>query len=401
MNARFLQRLPILGCAGFLGLMLLINIWNAAVSVDWPKLRVRSAEPLWGISAPKPANWTLDAFLSGETQKAVSARVGQTQPVFPISVRIRNQFLYSLLGVSGAPDLLVGRERTLFEKSYVNEFCARGASPDASLVEEWAAKLKAIQESVEGQGKRFVYLISPSKAARNSHLLPLDLTCPARDAKVDKLAPYRAALDARGVSYVDGATLMTEKASDYPITLFPRGGTHWNYLGAALAARELTRRLNGDGKESALPDYAFDWRPRDEARGTDIDLLRLMNLLWQDRHYPTAEITGRNARACDRRPLIFAAGGSFTVEVLVRLIETPCKPIADFWHYVRHDPGNFGRGRHIVESREAFDQESDQSQITPENFKKALSGADVVLLEENESVIAEMGQVGDLFEMTR
>src|SRR5512136_1380553 len=144
--------------------MLLINIWNAAVSNDWPKLRIRSAEQLWGVTAPKAPQWSLDAFLSGETQKAVSARVGQMQPVFPISVRIRNQFLYSLFGVSGAPDLLVGRERTLFEKSYVNEFCARGAAPNPSLVDEWATRLRAIQDAVEAQGKRFVYLISPSKA---------------------------------------------------------------------------------------------------------------------------------------------------------------------------------------------------------------------------------------------
>ncbi len=126
-----------------------------------------------------------------------------------------------------------------------------------------------------------------------------------------------------------------------------------------------------------------------------------MNLLWQERHYPTADIIGRNAAACDKRPMIFAAGGSFTVEVLVNLVETPCRPIADFWHYVRRDPGKFGRGRHIVENRDAFDQESDQGLITPENFRKGLAGADVVLLEENESVIAEMGQVADMFEFTR
>lgn len=401
MRARFSQSLPILGCAGFLGVMLLVNIWNAAVSTDWPKLRIRSAEPLWGLPAPKPAVWSLEAFLAGETQKAVSARVGQMQPVFPIAVRIRNQFLYSLFGVSGAPDLMIGRDRTLFERSYVSEFCARGEAQDVGRIEAWSTGLRAIQSAVEAKGKGFVYLISPSKAARNSDLLPPQAACPERALHSDKLAPWRAALDAHGVAYVDGATLMTQKAGDYPIRLFPRGGTHWNYLGAALAARELTQRLNASEQRPALPEYDFDWRPREEAQGTDIDLLRLMNLLWQDRHYPTAEITGRNARACERRPMIFAAGGSFTVEVLVNLIETPCRPIADFWHYVRHDPGVFGRGRHIVESREAFDQETAPGMVSPENFRKALESADVVLLEENESVIGEMGQVIDLLDAAR
>ncbi|MGJ0510084.1 MAG: alginate O-acetyltransferase AlgX-related protein [Methylocystis sp.] len=395
MRARFLQRLPIFGCAGFLGVMLLINLWNAAVSADWPKLRIRSAEPLWGVSAPKPAPWSLDALLSGETQKAVSTRIGQTQPVFPISVRIKNQFLYSVFGASGAPDIFIGRERTLFEKFYIEEFCARGAPPDPVAVDAWAMRLRAIQTAVEAQSKRFVYLISPSKAARDSGLLPPHVSCPARALHSDKLAPYRAALDAHGIAYVDGASLMTEKARDYPIGLFPRGGTHWNYLGAALAARDLTRRVNAHGP-SALPDYDFDWRPREEARGTDIDLLRLLNLLWPDRRYPTAEISGRSIGACDRRPMIFAAGGSFTIEPLIDLIESSCRATADFWHYVRHDPGKFSRSRHSVDSREAFEQEGDPNLETDADFAKAFARADIVLLEENEAVIAEMKQVDDL-----
>ena len=87
------ERLPIFACAGFLGLMLLVNIWNAVVSESWPKLRIRSAEPLWGVSAQDAAPLAPQAFVSGAAQKAISAGFAKKQPVFPISVRLRNQFL--------------------------------------------------------------------------------------------------------------------------------------------------------------------------------------------------------------------------------------------------------------------------------------------------------------------
>ncbi len=394
---QFLQRLPILGCAAFLLVLLFVNVWNFAVSTDWPKLRIRSSQPLWGVAPPQPAPRSLDAFLTGETQKAVSSAVGQLQPVFPLAVRIRNQFLYSVLGVSGASDIVVGRERRLFEKYYIDEFCGRGATPDPSAVGAWASRLRAIQDAVEAKGKAFVYLISPSKAPVYSRYLPEKMDCPSlARGSTKKLAPYLAALDARGVAYVDGASLTQAAAPDYPIDLFPPGGTHWNVLGAAVATRELTRRLN-DGKTTALPVYDFEWRRREEATGADIDLLRLLNLLWSDWRYPSASIIGKSARACEKPPQIFAVGGSFLIEALIDLMESTCGAQVDYWHYMKGArPGDSLRWRRLANRAKDFDQPIDDSIAKPGEFERGFAEAEVVLLEENEAVIGEMGQVPDL-----
>ena len=47
-----------------------------------------------------------------------------------------------------------------------------------------------------------------------------------------------------GINIVDAATLVAEARHKYPISMFPRGGTHWNMLAAALAAQALTDKLN-------------------------------------------------------------------------------------------------------------------------------------------------------------
>jgi hypothetical protein len=397
-----LERLPIFACAGFILFLFLVILWNWAVERDWPKLRIRSASPLAGVSAAAPTPWTLGAFISGETQKAFSTSLGRSLPVFPISVRVKNQLLYSLFGVSGASNLIIGRERQLFESLYVEEFCSRGAPPDKDAVDAWAARLRAIQTAVEAKGKRFIYLITPSKAARYSGYLPPTLDCPAlANGRTDKLAPYLAALEAHRVAHVDGAGLTAASMANYPIDLFPRGGTHWNYLASALSARALTTSLNRDGRRSPVPVYDFHWREKSEAQGTDRDLLDLLNLLWPDARYPTAAVSARAVEACAAAPKLLAVGGSFLVQVVSNLVEAPCSPRTDYWHYVFDGSVVFRRMRYWIAPEGGVAALQRNALQTTESFEASLAEADLVLLEENESVIARMGQVADLLAAAR
>jgi len=391
-----LARLPILACAGLIFTLFLINLWNFAVECAWPKLRIRSASPLLGVSAQKPGQWSLEAFLAGESQKAFSSALGQKMPVFPISVRAKNQLLYSLFGVSGASGVIIGKNGQLFASDYIDEFCARGAAPDLEAIDDWARRIRDIQDRIEAKGKRFAYLITPSKAARYSNDLP-DAPCPAmKKGTPEKLAPYRSALEAHGVTYVDGASLTTAAMPDYPITLFARTGTHWNYLASAIAARELTRALAKDGKASPLPRYDFDWREIPEALGTDRDLLELLNLLWPDFRTPTAAIAGRSIGDCAQAPKIFAVGGSFLVEPLINLIDAPCSAAADYWHYVPRGSGEFTRKRFQSDKDDVRERLHKHPLDSDSDYAAAFSWSNIVLLEENEAVIGHMKQVSDL-----
>lgn len=391
MTRLFLSRLPIFACAGFIAFLFLANIWNFAVERDWPKLRIRSAHPLFGVAKPKPAPWTLDAFLAGETQKAVSANLGRALPVFPISVRAKNQLVYTLFGSSGAPGVVVGRNGQLYEQFYIDEFCARGGAPDLARVTQWATTIREIQDAAEAAGKRFVYLISPSKAARYPEDLPRSAPCASRAAAMpDKLAPYRAALDEKGVHFVDGAGLIAQKRAEYSVPLFPRGGTHWNSLGAALALREMTRVA-----PSSIGDFEFEWAIAPEAVGTDRDLIELMNLLWPDVSYPTTIVARAGASGnCPRAPRLLAMGGSFVHEILAAATQSPCPPQIDYWFYMRTEDNGVELGHF---RRAPGDPANGERQSAdPDTLDENLRGADLIVLEENESNIATMKQVGDL-----
>ena len=102
-------------------------------------------------------------------------------PVFPISVRAKNQLVFSLFGGSAAPGVVIGRNGQLYEQFYIDEFCARDGAFDSARLGAWSSTLREIQERAQARGKSFVYLISPSKAARY----------PGRSAKVRALRRAR------------------------------------------------------------------------------------------------------------------------------------------------------------------------------------------------------------------
>jgi alginate O-acetyltransferase complex protein AlgJ len=403
MTRRIVERLPIFACAGFIGFLFLANLWNLAVERDWPKLRIRSSQPLNGVTPPEPAPWTLSAFLIGETQRAVSMNLGRASPVFPISVRAKNQTMYSLFGVSGAANIAIGRDRQLFGWEYIDEFCSRGrAPPAAARIEHWADGIAEIAAAAKTRGKGFVYLISPSKPAHLPQYLPVGLTCPAlvRGGPQNKLAPFRAALEQRGALYVDAARLMDDERMNYPIDLFPRGGTHWNLLGAALALRDINRAFEAGPGGSPVGPFEFDWREDDFAKGTDRDLLDLLNLYWPDDHYPTAIVEGRGkSGACPRTPHILMVGDSFMRQLIVVSAQTPCPPTIDYWFYMRDDRGGFILARFVTAPGEIGNGArltADLAQL-PRSFLEA----DAVVLEENEHNIDETKQVGNLLEAAR
>jgi alginate O-acetyltransferase complex protein AlgJ len=388
-SGKTLARLPIYGCALFILFLFLANIWNFAVERDWPKLRIRSASPLAGVAKPKPAPWTLSAFLEGETQKAASINLGRLSPIFPISVRAKNQLIYSLFGASAAPGVVIGRHGQLFEQVYIDEYCRRDGAADANRLSAWAHSVGEIQDNVTRAGKSFVYVISPSKAARYSEDLPLSAPCAARaTAMPDKLPPYLAALREAKALFVDGARLIDEQRVNFPVPLFPRGGTHWNSLAAGLTLKEIMRV-----SPSPLVAFDFSWSLAPEPIGTDRDLADLMNLLRPDLDYPTTEIVSTHPTGgCARPPRLLAMGGSFVHQLLAAAMLSSCPPQVDYWFFMRTEdngvelghfrrpPGETGNGERVAADPDALD----------DNLRQA----DMVLLEENESNLSTMRQVG-------
>ncbi len=343
---------------------------------------------LTGVTAPDPVPLSLDAMLGGQTEAAYAQAVGRAVPLYPAAVRLRNQVAYSLFGFSPNPTLLVGRDDTVIERAYADEYCARDLARWRPGAAAWAEQIKAMQDEQARRGKAFLYVLTPSKVALYPALLPQGFNCPSKPADRAGLVPeWTAMLRATGVHMVDAVAVLRDADGSYPFQLFPPGGTHWNAVGEALAEQAvlsaLARALPGRG----LAPLPFTWhmRPHPLRDTDDEDLARLMNLFVPAANGPVPVATPEPATApASCAPLrIVIIGSSFSHATLRALHALPCPPDAteyEYWHTatLRWDGG--GLDKHPG--------------VDPAQRDAAILSADLILFEENEQALSQPSLYG-------
>jgi hypothetical protein len=373
------ERIPLALAAAFVAVCSVITVWNLTVASAFPRLVVRNWSPLYGLVEEAPTSFSLASFVRGEDQTSFSRRLGATLPFYAPAVRIRNQMEYSVFGVSNAPSVIFGRDKRLYQRAYIDEYCGRAGEANAQVIADWAEKIRDIQNYATSHGKTFVYLITPSKAAVYPEHLPDNLMCPALlRGSTNKLPPYRNALDQRHVPYVDGATVMVTERARHGIELFPAGGTHWNALGASLAATQLASLVKAEAHHLNLDGIDLGWRESRSPQGTDRDLVEMLNLYWFDTDYPIPQIAHGSANidpTC-RPAKIMEVGGSFLEQINVALRGSRCPPEISYWFYW-NSAHVFYHG-----DKRRSEPPSDDTRVTD------LTSTDVILLEENESILA-------------
>jgi hypothetical protein len=382
-----LARIPLGVAAAFVAGCCVVTVWNLTVAAIFPRLVIRNWNQLYGLIEERAPPFTLNNFVSGDIQAAFSRQIGATLPIYAPAVRVRNQLQYSLFGLVNAPSVMFGRDKRLYERAYIDEYCKRTDRVNAPTVAAWADDIKDIQDYAALHGKAFIYLITPSKAAIYPEYLPESHACPSVSrTTTTKLPPYERALDERGVHYLDGSSLMAAERERQGITLFPRGGTHWNALAAGLASVQLVSRLKAQNPRLDLDGVSTAWTKSRNPEGTDRDLVNMLNLYWFDTDYPVPKITRDSAKtdqACQPAK-IMEVGGSFLEQINVALRGSRCPPQISYWFY-----WNFAHVYYAADKRRSE---------PPRDAQRAadLAGSDVILLEENEMNIGETEHLKEL-----
>ena len=224
----------------------------------------------------------------------------------------------------------------------------------------------------------FLYIITPSKVAQSPQYIPDGFTCPAGEKdRMDKVPVYVAMLARHGVHFVDTASDLAAARDEYGISMFPRGGIHWNSLATALGVQKAIAAVNAQRPDPLLASLSFTWRISYTPHGSDRDLLDLMNLPYPDTHYPVPELTYKSdplPGGC--HPIKIAeVGGSFLDGLNSTLEMIACHPIIAYWFYWDNRLINYAGKR-------AYDLP-----IDAERRRRSLLDADVVLFEENEASI--------------
>jgi hypothetical protein len=398
-SVRRLSRLPVAIGVSILCIPWFCLMWNVTVGEIVPQLRFHTRHVVPGTVEEPPQDPSLAGLLSSRYQAYLSKRIGTLTPIYKPALRWKNQFFYSLLGTSGTPSILIGQNRQLLGANYVEEYCGRDMARFRPHAEAWAERLAATQKFYEERGKIFLYVETPSKPAVYPEYLPAKYKCPAQEEdRRNKLEVFRSILDRYHVHYVDTATLIVQARRRYPIDLFPRGGVHWNMLGAALAAQAITQAVNRQSGAPRLTPFTFTWETSFEPKTSDKDAAEIMNLRWPDERYPVPVPTIKSMsseNAC--RPLrITEVGGSFLFTINAVLEEPACPPVIRYWFYWQKKHFIFDKG---PAKASIFDPAYREISNDPEQrAREVRTDLDVMLFEENEASMPESEHGAQFFD---
>jgi hypothetical protein len=390
-----LSRLPVVIGGSILIVPWFCLMWNVTIGAFVPELRFHTRHVVAGTVEEAAQDPSLDALLTNRYQGYVSRTIGRLTPIYKPSIRWKNQFYFSLLHTSGTPSILIGQNGELFGANYIEEYCARDTARLRPEAEAWAKRLAETQSFFEARGKIFLYVNTPSKPAVYPEYLPSGYKCPALEQdRRRKLEVYRSILEHYHIHYVDTATLIAQARRSYPIDLFPRGGIHWNMLGAALAAQAITQAVNQLHGSQLLTPFTFSWQTSWEPKTSDKDLLEIMNLRWPDERYPVPvpSIESVASRGPCRPVRISEVGGSFLFTINAVLEEASCPPLIRYWFYWDKKHFVFDEG---PAKTSIFDPAYREISADPAlRARELLSDPDVLLFEENEAgtPVSEHGQ---------
>ena len=346
-----------------------------------PYHHIKITPGLTGVTLPINPEPTPARILDGAWQADFARMIGSRTPLYPFAVRLKDQVLFSVFGLSGIPAVLVGRGGALIEAEYAREYCTRNLASFAPLAQAWAPKIRQMQDAYERHGKRFVYVITPSKVAQYPDLLPAGYPCLASQADRDGLLPlWRQALTAAGVHFVDTTQVVMAAHGQYPFPLYPRSGTHWNAVGAALATNAIAAGLG----DPDLPPMAIHWTMMARPVWPDTDLAQLMNLLREGPLDPVPHVALSAPPGACKPVSVAVVGGSFMNRPAEYLAQGPCHPHVEEWQYWTVYDINWPPG---IDAKASVD---------PAARDRKLLMADVMLYEENEQVMARSTQ-GPLF----
>lgn len=340
----------------------------------------------------KPA-WRLAAWLDGSCAAAVEPWLNRNIGCRGIGVRTANQINYSLFGrvptSSGTP-ILVGDDFWLYEAGYVHAR-AKPRAMSGTMANQLVQDLERMQAHLTRRGTAFVLVISPSKPEIYPEHLPTEYRRGSAQPAVvtNGYEQLAGALRQSDIATVDAHADFLQWKS-IGVALFPSGGTHWNHYGAQRVLERAWQVLRGQAAGAKLDELPSLTGYRMGApEGTEVDLLKLLNLWWFEPGGPSPVPfpTLAEARA-PRKPLRIAiVGDSFAYTLIDALARAGVTGTVDLFYYAR---------RHFHYDLPASGATPTAQDLGPIDHKQVpvhpgIRDADVVILEINEHLVRSCG----------
>lgn len=326
------------------------------------------------VSENQKPMFTVKDLYDGSWQNEYEKFYRDAFPLRKFFVKVNNQISY-LLHANINKNIIIGKSGWLYSTEYISTGLEPISSSNMQRYDDYVKKVKIMQDTIEKSGKRFIYIITPSKVEMYPEFLPwrLKIIADTRGNIINNYDYLLERLKAENINLLDAKSILEKEKGEIPF--FSKTGIHWNYYAAAICAKELLNRLDYSSKIS------IETTPMETPYGTEQDIYQLSNIfggLVDDEYYQVIltcpELNNRDKQRC------IEMGTSFSGELAAA----------------------FGANRDLIWSRltryQYFAEKTIYSKDTiidyqvgacNESLKDELINADIIILENNNSYVPE------------
>ncbi len=359
-------------------LALIISLCGQGVIFKWMLPNYR----LHGITKDtQTPSFDLNHVKSHEMQKYLDNSLTKQLPLRSLFIRLNNQIHFIFKKSYAADGVVIGKLNQLFEMSYIKPYCLE--SKDSKKIADWANKLKKISDFFEKRGKTFIYVITPSKAEYMPENIPKRFHCMNNGISPEN-REIEQLLKEKKVRYINGSDLMVNAMHQYNFPMFPKGGIHWNTLGATIEANAIIDAINEDNKFH-LNQIQFSYSPSYNPEGQDHDLHAVLNLIIKDSRYLVPAVSYKKVKEANKTIYLACIGGSFLEKLNKIFMENKTFSKISYYRYFKLYRTEMEFGKKPIQ----YEINSSAPDLT------SILAADVILLEENSSIIVSAH--GELF----
>ena len=277
-----------------------------------------SAFTLSGVTAEAELiDVNLQSVMDGSFQSSLNTWIENHFPGRGMLIKLRSQLRYTFLNESANSNVVVGKDKYLFETAYIeHELSIR--TVEENQMNDTISKLEQLQDLLNEEGKELYLFITPSKAYFCKDKIPYYYFSLAGDTRNDYQV-FTEKLSDSDLLYFDGHAYIEQyDGPDLMAPVFYSTGIHWSFPWGYSAAKAFSEFITENSKWN-LSTLELTVTETDEPNWPDADLYQSLNLLVKPLgiQYYTAKLSIIEEKD---RPNVFMRGGSFMGQSLSGLI---------------------------------------------------------------------------------
>ncbi|MCD6113280.1 MAG: hypothetical protein J7J86_08455 [Bacteroidales bacterium] len=313
----------------YIYIFILIILSASAIQKEFSIINIK---PLKGaIIKKKLPKFNSKSFFNGKFQNEFNNYVENNIGFRPPLIRINNQIDYSLFNITHANSVIIGKENYLYEKGYILSYLGRNFI-GKKAIDEKLKKLKYLQDKLKEKNIDLIVVFAPGKASFFPEYIPEKFN--PSDKKISNYEYYSKRCNDFKINNIDFNKyfMLMKDTSTYP--LYSKYGIHWSIYGMTLASDSLIKYIEKK-RNIDMPDLSWDRIDvTNKLRGTDYDIGRGLNLLWQMPHkkmaYPHLVFEKNKNK---KQPSVIAIADSYYWNIFSSGISKNIFKLGGFWYY--------------------------------------------------------------------